>query len=146
MTLVMSISIPSGVWTENRVVAVVSRASAVGVAAMLVALVGLFEIEAPSASLGAPVVNAIIVASPSQTPRTAVRQDPPAEAQAVAASAALADGDAEWPHLWTYDAMGRIVFRSDEQLARCLSARYRGQEQSDCPDSNDRTPMISSQS
>jgi hypothetical protein len=104
--------------------------------------VGLFEIEAPGGSLGAPVVNAVMLAPPTEAPPNVVRVHRPL-AEAAVVSFAADEGDAEWPHLWTYDASGRIVFRTDEQLVRCSNARHRGQEQSDCPDSNDRTPMIS---
>lgn len=143
-----SISKPSGerVFSEARMVAWASRTAAVALAAALVALLDLFEVEAPSGALGAPVVNAVITAPPAEAPPNTALVRPPAPEAMVSGSPVVAEGDAEWPHLWTYDALGRIVFRSDEQLARCLGARRRGQEQSDCPDSNDRTPMISRES
>ncbi len=135
----------AGVLSENRMVAIISWSAALVLAAVLIALVSAMQIEAPGESSGAPVVNAIISAPPAPAPRTLVREPPPVEAEAIVSSAALMEGDAEWPHLWTYDVQGRVVFRTDEQLARCMRARRDQQEQSDCPDSRDRTPMISSE-
>jgi hypothetical protein len=137
-------SIPNfgGALSEERMVAIVSRSAAAALAAVVVALVGLFEIDAPGGALGAPVVNAVMLAPPTEAPPNVVRLRRPAP-EAVVVSFAADEGEAEWPHLWTYDARGRIVFRTDEQLVRCTNARQRGQEQSDCPDSNDRTPMVS---
>lgn len=128
---------------EARMVAIASRSAAVLLAALGVAVIGLFEIEAPAGPPGAPVVNAFIAAPLPQAQAEVVR--PYAPVAEVVVSVAPAEGDAEWPHLWTYDTFGRIVFRSDEQLARCLSARSRGREEADCPDSSDRTPMLSSE-
>lgn len=129
--------------SESRKVALASRAAAVAIAAVVVALLGLFEIETPGGSLGAPVVNAILMAPPAPTPTPPVVRPHRREVEAVAVSVALGEGEAEWPHLWTYDARGRIVFRTDEQLVRCTNARRRGEEQADCPSSFVRTPMIS---
>lgn len=131
----------AGGLSEKRKVALASRAAAVAIAAGGVALLGLFEIETPGGSFGPPVVNAILMAPP--TPPAPVVRPHRREVAAVAASVAVGEGDTEWPHLWTYDARGRIVFRTDEQLTRCTSARQRGREEADCPSSFDRTPMIS---
>jgi len=138
-------SIPylSGDLSERGKVALASRAAALVIAAVEVALLGLFEIETPGGSLGAPVVNAILLAPPAPTPTPPVVRPHRREVEAVTASVALGEGEAEWPHLWTYDARGRIVFRTDEQLVRCTIARRNGREEADCPSSSDRTPMIS---
>lgn len=131
-----------GALSEARIVAIVSRAAAVTLAAIVVALVGLIRVETREEALGAPIVMAFIEAPRPETPPNVVRVQRPV-AEAVVASFVAAEGEAEWPHLWTYDALGRIVFRTDEQLVRCSNARRRGREESDCPDSSDRTPMIS---
>lgn len=131
--------------SESRMVALASRAAALGVAALVVALVGLFEIETPGGGLSLPVVNAVMIAPTVQAPREA-RQALPRRAEiAVASASTTNDGEPEWPHLWTYDAQGRIVFRTNEQLARCSNARQRGREEADCPSSFERTPMVSRQ-
>ncbi|MEZ5957193.1 MAG: hypothetical protein R3C27_08300 [Hyphomonadaceae bacterium] len=137
-------SIPylSGDLSERGKVALASRAAAVAIASLAVALLSLFEIKTPDSSLGAPVVNAILLAPPTPAPTPPVVR-PHRRETTVATSAAAAEGDEEWPHLWTYDARGRIVFRTDEQLARCTLARRNGREEADCPSSSDRTPMVS---
>lgn len=129
--------------SENRVVTLASRAGAVALAAVVAALVSLVEIETPDDGLGAPVVNAFLSAPQPrpQQPRV-VRPRPTVSERAEVVSAAIGDTD-DWPHLWTYDTQGRIVLRTDEQLARCLNARQQGREEADCPDSRDRTPMTS---
>lgn len=131
-----------GAFSEARIVAMASRAAACVLAVVAVAVVGLVRVKTQEAALGAPVVTAFIEAPQPETPPNVVRVQRPV-AEAVVASFAAAEGEAEWPHLWTYDALGRIVFRTDEQLVRCSNARRRGYEESDCPDSSDRTPMIS---
>lgn len=132
--------------SENRVVTLVSRVGAIALAAVVVALISMVEIETPDDGLGAPVVNVFLSAPERrlQQPRVVPPQPTVAEnAEAVIASA----GDTEdWPHLWTYDARGRIVLRTNEQLVRCTNARRQAREESDCPDSNERTPMISRES
>lgn len=127
--------------SETRVVAIVSRAAACALAAVVVVLVGLVRVGTREEPLGAPAVLAFIEAPRPETPPNVARLERPV-GEAVAASFAAAEGDAEWPHLWTYDASGRIVFRTDEQLVRCANARRRGHEEADCPDSNDPTPMV----
>lgn len=140
-------SIPylSGGLSESRKVAIASRAAALALAAVAIALLGLFEIETPGGSLGAPIVNATIIAEPAPTPPVIVERSRATVAEAPVAASTLNEGDFEWPHLWTYDAQGRIVFRTDEQLVRCTNARRDGEGQADCPSFFDRTPMISSE-
>ncbi len=134
----------SGDLSERDKVVLASRAAALALAAVVVAMLGLFGIETPGGSLSAPVVNAVLVAPPAPTPTPPVVRSQRRET-AVAMSAAAAEGDQEWPNLWTYDARGRIVFRTDEQLARCTSARRNGRSEADCPSSSDRTPTVSSE-
>lgn len=133
----------NGGLSEGRLVTLVSRAAALALAAAAVALVSLLKIETPDDGLGAPVVTAFLSApqSPPQHPRVIRPQHHTAE-ETEAASAAIGEAD-DWPHLWTYDTQGRIVLRTNEQLARCTNARQQGREEADCPDSNERTPMIS---
>lgn len=130
--------------SENRKVALASRAAALALAAVVVALPGLFEIETPGGTLSAPIVNAVLMAPPTPVPPPVVRPQR-REVAAVAASAALDAGEEEWPSLWTYDARGRIVFRTNEQLTRCTNARRDGRSEADCPSSSERTPMVSSE-
>lgn len=132
--------------SENRVVTLASRAGAIALAAVVAALVSMAEIETPDDGLGAPVVNAFLSApQPRPAQPRVVRPRPTVSERVEVVSAPVGDTD-DWPHLWTYDAQGRIVLRTDEQLARCTIARQRGREESDCPDSNERTPMISRES
>lgn len=135
----------AGGLSESRKVALASRAAAVVVAAGAVALLGLFEIETPGGTLSAPIVDAVLLAPPTPVPPPVVVRPQRRELPAVAASAALDEGEDEWPSLWTYDARGRIVFRTNEQLRRCTNARRDGRSEADCPSSFDRTPMISSE-
>lgn len=132
-------------WSEGRKVTLASRAAALALAAAAIALLGLFEIETPGGTLSAPIVNAVLMAPPTPVPPPVVVRSHRREVATVAASAALAEGEDEWPSLWTYDARGRIVFRTNEQLARCMNARRDGRSEADCPSSSDRTPMISSE-
>jgi hypothetical protein len=134
-----------GVFTESRVVAIASRSAALALAVIAVALLGLLRVESQGGGLSAPVVNAFIAAPTPQAP-VEVRRPQAVASEAVApASSTLDEGDFEWPHLWTYDAQGRIVFRTDEQLVRCTNARRAGREEADCPSSFERTAMISSE-
>lgn len=142
MTAIYHLSGAQGL-SESSVVTFVSRVAAITLAVAVVALFSLLKVEAPDDGLGAPVVTVFLSApqSPPQRPRIVRRLSEPAEAVEVA-SAAAGEAD-DWPHLWTYDAQGRIVLRTDEQLMRCMSARQQGREESDCPDSSERTEMIS---
>lgn len=136
--------IPS--FSEARAVRLIARALAVALAVVAIVLVSRFEIETVEDGLGAPVVNVFLSAPQTPPPRPHVirSQRPETESdEAVLATTGEAD---DWPHLWTYDAQGRIVLRTDEQLVRCTSARRQGREEADCPDSTERTPMISRES
>lgn len=139
-----AVSLPSaaGGLSEARTVALISRAAALALAAVVVVLFSLIEIETPADGLGAPVVNVFLSAPPSRLPPPHITRTRPPTAHSEAASAVAGEVD-DWPHLWTYDAQGRIVLRTAEQLVRCTNARRQGREESDCPDSNERTPMIS---
>lgn len=132
-----------GVFTETRVVAIVSRSAALALAAIVLVIVGLFKVESHGGGLSAPIVNAFIAAPAPVAPVEVQRPHATVTEAVVASSATLDEGDFEWPHLWTYDAQGRIVFRTDEQLERCTNARNAAREEADCPSSFERTPMIS---
>jgi hypothetical protein len=122
-------------------------AHAIAVAAIALALAVLSRnLVEPGSSRRPEVVGAIeVVVERATAPRRRfVRTRPDDAPVAMAAPVVERRGRSiEAPGLWTYDELGRIVFRTREQLERCVSARKLRVEGADCPNSRDRRAMIS---
>ena len=121
-----------------------SRLAAIAVAAAVT--VGVLALRVPRVQehFASLTIMSYIVTEPAAAHRETPPPKPPPDRPTHAVAAAFTDqlGGETPPRLWSYNALGQIVFDRPEQYRRCLAARAEHHNEADCPEPHDPHELI----
>ncbi|MBI3437650.1 MAG: hypothetical protein HY054_03175 [Proteobacteria bacterium] len=127
-------------WSRIRLY---SRLAALALAALVFAGVGLLRVRRVHEHFNSLTITSYIVSEPAPQYQTPPRKPPPIIVPNHAfATRLLGPRSSDTPpRLWSYDALGQIVFDRAEQYRRCLNARAAHHNEADCPEPHDPHPL-----
>jgi len=120
-----------------------SRLTAIALAAIAVA--GAVALRAPRGEeqFGSLTVTSYIVDMDSTHRETPPQKSPSVRPSQPVAAALLSEPSSNAPpRLWTYNALGQIVFDHPEQYHRCVEARATRHNEADCPEPHDAHQLV----
>lgn len=120
-----------------------SRLAALALAAVVAVAIAALRVPRAEERFASLTIISYIVAEPTQHRETPA-QRPPLQRPHQTVAAAFIDrpsGEAP-PRLWSYNALGQIVFDRPEQYRRCLAARDAHHNEADCPEPHDPHQLV----
>jgi hypothetical protein len=129
--------------TGSNRIRLYSRLAALALAAAVTAGFLALRVPRPEQHFASLTIMSYIIAEPV-TRREAPLQKPPPErpTRNVAAAFTAQPSGEPPPRLWSYNALGQIVFDRPEQYRRCLAARAEHHNEADCPEPHDSHPLV----